>query len=134
MRQPVTITTAFPSIEEVARAVGVPKSRVKELVELARDGAQNVIAAFCAKERFCSTCRSRGRKILVRQFQGCLAPSLTYLTTSHSESLPGVHCRDYRLWPHPSATLEIPGGARRLDRILILSKGCRYSFHDPLAG
>jgi len=30
----------------------------------------------------------------------------------------------------PRATLEIPGGARRLDRIFDLIKGCRYSFHD----
>jgi hypothetical protein len=30
----------------------------------------------------------------------------------------------------PRATLEIPGGERRLDRIFTLIKGCRYSFHD----
>jgi hypothetical protein len=30
----------------------------------------------------------------------------------------------------PRATLEIPGGARRLDRIFQLIRGCRYSFHD----
>jgi hypothetical protein len=30
----------------------------------------------------------------------------------------------------PRATLQIPGGARRLDRILDLIGGCRYSFHD----
>jgi len=30
----------------------------------------------------------------------------------------------------PRATLEIPGGARRLDRIFDLIKSCRYSFHD----
>jgi hypothetical protein len=30
----------------------------------------------------------------------------------------------------PSATLELPGGARRLDRIIELIGGCRYSFHD----
>ena len=30
----------------------------------------------------------------------------------------------------PRATLEIPGGARRLDRILDLIRSCRYSFHD----
>ena len=30
----------------------------------------------------------------------------------------------------PRATLEIPGGARRLDRIVELIAGCRYSFHD----
>ena len=30
----------------------------------------------------------------------------------------------------PRATIEIPGGARRLDRILDLIKSCRYSFHD----
>ena len=30
----------------------------------------------------------------------------------------------------PRATLEIPGGARRLDRILELISSCRYSFHD----
>jgi hypothetical protein len=34
----------------------------------------------------------------------------------------------YRLTPR--ATLEIPGGRRRLDRILELVQGCRYSFHD----
>lgn len=34
----------------------------------------------------------------------------------------------YRLTPR--ATLEIPGGQRRLDRILELVQGCRYSFHD----
>ena len=28
------------------------------------------------------------------------------------------------------ATLEIPGGARRLDRIVELIGSCRYSFHD----
>jgi hypothetical protein len=26
--------------------------------------------------------------------------------------------------------VEIPGGARRLDRILRLIRSCRYSFHD----
>jgi hypothetical protein len=30
----------------------------------------------------------------------------------------------------PQATLEIPGGARRLDRIFDLINSCRYSFHD----
>lgn len=30
----------------------------------------------------------------------------------------------------PRATLEIPGGARRLDRIFDLIKSCPYSFHD----
>jgi hypothetical protein len=30
----------------------------------------------------------------------------------------------------PRATLEIPSGARRLDRILDLLKTCRYSIHD----
>lgn len=30
----------------------------------------------------------------------------------------------------PRATLEIPGGVRRLDRILELIATCRYSFHD----
>lgn len=30
----------------------------------------------------------------------------------------------------PRATLEIPGGARRLDRIIDLIQECRYSFHD----
>lgn len=30
----------------------------------------------------------------------------------------------------PHATLGIPGGARRLDRILALIQGCRYSIHD----
>jgi hypothetical protein len=30
----------------------------------------------------------------------------------------------------PRATLEIPGGARRLDRILALIESCQYSIHD----
>ncbi len=30
----------------------------------------------------------------------------------------------------PRATLEVPGGARRLDRILELITSCQYSFHD----
>jgi len=30
----------------------------------------------------------------------------------------------------PHATVEIPGGARRLDRIFSLIRSCRYSFHD----
>lgn len=30
----------------------------------------------------------------------------------------------------PRATLEIPGGERRLDRIFSLIKSCRYSIHD----
>jgi len=30
----------------------------------------------------------------------------------------------------PRATIEIPGGDRRLDRIFRLMKRCRYSFHD----
>ena len=30
----------------------------------------------------------------------------------------------------PRTTLEIPGGTRRLDRILDLIRTCRYSFHD----
>jgi hypothetical protein len=30
----------------------------------------------------------------------------------------------------PRATLEIPSGARRLDRIFELIQGCRYSIHD----
>ena len=30
----------------------------------------------------------------------------------------------------PYATLGIPGGAQRLDRILALIQGCRYSIHD----
>lgn len=30
----------------------------------------------------------------------------------------------------PRATLGIPGGERRLDRILELIQGCRYSVHD----
>jgi len=30
----------------------------------------------------------------------------------------------------PRATLEIPGGERRLNRIIALIRGCRYSFHD----
>jgi hypothetical protein len=30
----------------------------------------------------------------------------------------------------PRATLQIPGGERRLDRIFDLIGGCRYSFHD----
>lgn len=30
----------------------------------------------------------------------------------------------------PRATLEIPGGSRRLDRIMELIGSCRYSFHD----
>lgn len=30
----------------------------------------------------------------------------------------------------PRATIEIPGGARRPDRVFDLIKSCRYSFHD----
>jgi hypothetical protein len=30
----------------------------------------------------------------------------------------------------PRATLEVPGGARRLDRIIELIQSCGYSFHD----
>jgi hypothetical protein len=30
----------------------------------------------------------------------------------------------------PKATLEVPGGARRLDRIFDLMTSCQYSFHD----
>lgn len=30
----------------------------------------------------------------------------------------------------PRATLGIPGGERRLDRILALIQSCRYSIHD----
>lgn len=30
----------------------------------------------------------------------------------------------------PRATLEVPGGVRRLDRIFELIRSCRYSFHD----
>ena len=30
----------------------------------------------------------------------------------------------------PRATLEIPGSARRLDRILALMDSCQYSLHD----
>src|ERR1700730_12032244 len=30
----------------------------------------------------------------------------------------------------PRATLEIPGGERRLERIQRLVRGCQYSFHD----
>src|SRR5262245_61939416 len=30
----------------------------------------------------------------------------------------------------PRVTLEIPGGERRLNRIVTLIRGCRYSFHD----
>ncbi len=30
----------------------------------------------------------------------------------------------------PTASLEIPGGDRRLDRIFTLIQSCRYSFHD----
>ena len=30
----------------------------------------------------------------------------------------------------PRTTLEIPGGERRLNRIVDLIRGCRYSFHD----
>jgi|SRR5208282_558141 len=30
----------------------------------------------------------------------------------------------------PRATIEIPGGKRRLERIIELIRGCRYSFHD----
>lgn len=30
----------------------------------------------------------------------------------------------------PRATLEVPGGARRLDRIFGLIRSCQYSFHD----
>jgi hypothetical protein len=34
----------------------------------------------------------------------------------------------FGLWPR--TTLEIPGGVRRLDRVLDLIKSCRYSLHD----
>jgi hypothetical protein len=30
----------------------------------------------------------------------------------------------------PRVALELPGGERRLDRIIELILGCRYSFHD----
>jgi len=30
----------------------------------------------------------------------------------------------------PRVALELPGGERRLDRIIALILGCRYSFHD----
>lgn len=30
----------------------------------------------------------------------------------------------------PHVALELPGGARRLDRIIELILGCQYSFHD----
>jgi len=30
----------------------------------------------------------------------------------------------------PRATLEVPGGERRLDRIFELITSCQYSFHD----
>jgi len=30
----------------------------------------------------------------------------------------------------PRATLEVPGGTRRLDRIFVLITSCQYSFHD----
>jgi len=40
--------------------------------------------------------------------------------------------RAFRL--EPKATLQIPGGSRRLDRILELIAGCRCSFHDLSRG
>jgi len=36
----------------------------------------------------------------------------------------------YQLGFVPHMSSEIPGGARRLDRILALIQGCRYSIHD----
>jgi len=61
MREPVRITTDFPSLEEVALAVGVPKSRVKELVELARNGGPSQSARRSpAKKGSTRRARSRG--------------------------------------------------------------------------
>lgn len=61
MRQPVRITTDFPSLDEVARAVGVPKSRVKELVELARNGGTvRYRERSAAKKGSTRRARSRG--------------------------------------------------------------------------
>jgi hypothetical protein len=34
----------------------------------------------------------------------------------------------------PRATLEIPGSARRLDRILVLMESCQYSIHEYVQG
>jgi hypothetical protein len=39
-------------------------------------------------------------------------------------------CAIYAFGMVPRVTLEIPGGARRLDRIFSLIRGCQFSIHD----
>lgn len=42
----------------------------------------------------------------------------------------GYICAAHAIGLRPRVTLEVPGGARRLDRIFDLIRGCEFSVHD----
>ncbi len=65
MSEAVRITTPVPSVEETARIAGVPLSRAKELVELARKSrvvSRRSPRRPAAKKGATRRARSRGRR------------------------------------------------------------------------
>ena len=63
-----------------------------------------------------------------------LDPNAVFLNIPYDEEFGSLYVAYvvglYRLGLIPHIASEIPGGARRLERILSLIKGCRYSIHD----
>jgi hypothetical protein len=63
-----------------------------------------------------------------------LDPKAVFLNIPYDEEFSSLYVAYivglYRLGLIPHIASEIPGGARRLERILTLIKSCRYSIHD----
>jgi len=55
---------------------------------------------------------------------------LIFLTTKNSKNSTLLILSAFAKWPGPHLASEIPGGDRRLDRIIQLIQSCRYSIHD----
>src|SRR3989441_3390753 len=130
LRPRAVITTPYPTPAATARVLGVTRKRYLELMAMVTD-------ALARRGKRSASNRPPARRRAAHRSSPIAArypPHNAFLNVPYDARyeklfvalIAGLCAFGLR----PRATLEIPGGTRRLDRILELISVCRYSFHD----
>jgi hypothetical protein len=125
----VEITLPFPSQDDVAKLIGVPSKRARQIAELVSDEPQ----AIRVSSSRIGALRKVRRRLTPRDNQG--ADSFgAFLNVPYDQLFEDLYLAyvvgltSFGLIPR--AALEFEGHTRRLDRIKDLIQECQYSFHD----
>ena len=108
MVRPAKITTPFPTVLETAKQLGVSKRDALVLSEMAERSVKSGVFDIPGVGRLVRVKRKARIGNNPRTGEPIKSPEKR----------------------NPRATLEVPGGARRLDRTFELITSCEYSFHD----